>query len=117
MERILRHKAIVSVFMVSAFLVLGGFAWGYFAMRHSPFVILHYGAASFERRLGTINHYGTTADFMRFGILSVVVLFVNFFLALEVARRDRFLGKLITGATLFFSILLFIGVAAIISVN
>ena len=51
------------------------------------------------------------------GFLGVAVVFMNFFLATDLEDRDWFLGKFTAAATLGFAALIFIGFAAIISVN
>lgn len=111
-NKILKSKIVNSAFLVSSLFVAGGMLWAYFALRGiaSP-LILH-----FNNILG-INQIGSLADLLRFGGTGLVFVLVNFFLALELEGRDAFLGKLLAATTLFFGILLFVGFAAIISVN
>ena len=56
-------------------------------------------------------------DLLNTAIFGLVVVLVNFGIALALEERDRFLGKLIAAATAVFAILLFIGFSVIMSVN
>lgn len=111
-KKILKSKIINSAFLLSFLFVVGGMLWTYFALRGiaSP-LILH-----FNNLLG-INQIGNLSDLLRFGGTGLVFVLVNFFLALELEDRDAFLGKLLATATLFMSVIIFVGFAAIISVN
>ena len=100
------------MFLLSFVLVLGGTIWSYFALRGiAQPLILHF------NNLAGINQVGGVADLLQFGGTGIVFVLVNFFIALELEERDVFAGKLLAAAALFVSVLIFIGFAAIISVN
>lgn len=86
--------------------------WAYSALRdvQGPLII------HFNNFVG-INQIGSLTVLLGVGAVGAVAVLINFFIALELEARDRFLGKLVVAATLLFSILLFISFAAIISVN
>ena len=108
----LRFKTISAAFAVSFILVLGGTFWSWFALKDiSQPLILSYG-------LGIVNKAGGSMwNLVAFGITSAIALSFNFVLALLLEERDWFWGKFLAAASLFLSLLLFIGFAAIISVN
>jgi hypothetical protein len=111
-ETIKKHRLITAVFGVSFALAAGGWlrAWLYLRQVNQT-LILHFNNVS------GISLVGGVGDLAGFGVLALVVVGVNFILALALEERDWFLGKLLAAATLAFSILIFIGFAAIISVN
>ncbi len=109
MKRVLKYKLVSSIFFVSFAFVLGGALWSYSTLRGYSYIILHYA--------GNINQYGNVWDLLRVGALGLGVLLLSYWMALDLEERDWFLGKLLAAGVLFFSILLFIGFAAIISVN
>jgi hypothetical protein len=112
MQRIRKFRFISSIFLTSLIFIFGGMVWAYFALRgvKTP-LVLHF------NNLAGINQIGSSADLLRFGGTAIVFIILDLFLALELETRDIFLGKLLAAAALFFSILIFIGFAAIISVN
>ncbi len=111
-RKILKSKAISSLFLLSAVSVAAGTLWAYSALKSAgSILILH-----FNNVVG-INQIGGVGELIGVGITGLIVVVVNFLIAMELEARDLFLGKLLTGATLLFGILLFIGFAAIISVN
>ena len=87
-------------------------AWSYFSLQHikEP-LILHFTNAAGILQVGPIS------ELMKFGVWGLVIAFVNFSLAYALAERDLFIARFIAGATFFFAILIFLGFAAIISVN
>lgn len=100
------------VFGLSLSLVAGGWLWAWLYLRKiEQTLILHFNS------LSGINLVGGVRELAGFGILALVVVAVNFVLALALEERDWFLGKLLAAATLAFAALIFIGFAAIISVN
>ncbi len=110
--KISKFRTLSALFATSLVLVLGGTLWAYFALRGatSP-IILHF------NNLAGINQVGGASEFLLVGLGGLIVVVVNLFLAFELEERDRILGKMVTAATLLFSLLFFIGFAAIISVN
>ncbi len=54
---------------------------------------------------------------MGLGAFGLLLVAINFFLAINLQERERLLGKIMTGATFFIAILIFITISAIISVN
>ena len=112
-QRILRAKVVSVSSLLSLAFVGSGWAWAQASLSrvaNSP-IILHW------NDLDGITAVGAPKDLAVIGGIGIVVVFLNFFLALELEERDRFLGKLMAGITLIFATLLFIGFAAIISVN
>ncbi len=131
-KRIMQAKA-VSIASFAAFaLALGGWLWAAFALgaaanaggagaasgaagaggASAPVpLILHF------NNLSGITAVGGMGSIAFMGILGVAVAVMNFAVALELYRRDRFLGKLTAAVTLAFAALLFIAFAAIISAN
>lgn len=111
-ESIRKHRLLTGAFAVSFSLAAGGWLWAWLALRKTEqTLILH-----FNNRAG-INLVGKVGDLTGVGVLALVVVAVNFFLALALEDRGWFLGKLLATATLAFAALIFIGFAAIISVN
>ena len=112
LRKLLRFRVTSALFLVSLILVLGSSLWAYGALRkiHGP-IIVHFSS------LGGIDQIGEIWDLLRIGVLGLVVISINFFIAFELEERDWFLGKLTAAVTVFLSLLIFIGFAAIISVN
>lgn len=108
----MKHKVMGAAFLASALFVVGGWAWAYAVLRNTTQpLIIHFNSEQGITRIGNF------ADLTAIGILGIVIVIVNCPLAFNLEERDRFLGKLVTAATLFLSILIFIGFAAIINVN
>ena len=111
-DKILKFRIISSIFLASFIMVLGGTLWAYFSLRGaSGPVVIHF------NDLTGINLIGGYSDLIMMGIAGLIFIFVNFLITLELEERDRFLGKLAAAATVLLSILIFIALAAIISVN
>ena len=107
-----KHRLISGVFTVSFFLTIYSTVWAYVALHSfSQQLILHFS------EYGGITKTGGVAELVLLGVSGCVLVAVNFFLAHLLEERERFLGRLLTGATLFTAILIFIAVSAIISVN
>ncbi len=112
LNRILRFKLVAGLGLAAILFVAGGWIWAYFTLRRiAQPLILHWNA------LIGINLVGGLSDLTVIGIFGLSITLVNFFIALTLEERDRFLGKLVAGATFFFGLLLFITFAAIIGVN
>lgn len=108
-----RAKAVGILSLAALAFVLGGSLWAYFALGgagNTP-LILHFDDIS------GITAVGSLKNLIFVGLLGVIVVIMNFFIALELEERDRFLGKLTAALTLLFAVLLFIAFAAIINVN
>ncbi len=111
-DKILKFRVVSSIFLASFALVLGGTLWAYFSLRNvSGPVVIHF------NNLTGINLIGSYLDLVMAGTVGLIIIFVNFLIVLELEERDQFLGKLVTAATILVSILIFIALAAIISVN
>ena len=112
LKRILKFRLVGSVFLSSFLFVSAGMIWAYFALRRIvPPLIIHF------NNLTGINQTGDLTDLLKVGVTGIVFVLMNFFIALELEERDIFGGKLLAAATFFVSALIFIGFAAIISVN
>jgi len=111
-KKILKYKLVSSLFAVSFLLALGGTAWVYAALRGAggP-LILHFNDISGITQIGSFD------ELVWVGVTGILIVILNFFIALELEARDWFWGKLLASGTLLLAILLFIGLAAIISVN
>lgn len=111
-ERLIRQKIVGISFLAGFLLIAGGFLWSFLSLRGlaEPFII-HWNAAR------GINQIGGLMDLIIMGAFGELVIIANFFIALELDVRDRFLGKLVAAATLFFAFLLFLTFRAIIAVN
>ena len=111
-QRIIKFRKISGVFAASLALVASGTVWAYFALRGiTQPLILHYTAG------GGINQVGKLSDLARLGGMAVIMLGVNFLLALSLESRGVWWGKVIAVVSLIVATLIFIGFAAIISVN
>lgn len=64
-----------------------------------------------------ITQIGDLSGLVWVGVGAMAAILVNFLIVLELEERDKFLGKLATAAALIFGLLIFIGFAAIISIN
>ncbi|MDP2598732.1 MAG: hypothetical protein Q8P49_02790 [Candidatus Liptonbacteria bacterium] len=112
LTKIKRQRGLNAVFIISATIISGAMSWAYAALKNARgTLILHF------NNVDGIDQIGGVGELERIGITGLVVVVLNFFIATELEARDGFLGKLLAGATLFFAALLFIGFAAIISVN
>ena len=111
-QHFLKHRILYSIFLASFALVLGGTLWAYFALRLSSGpVIIHFNA------LSGINLIGSFWSIVGFGATGLVMIAANFFIALELEERDGFMGKLVAAETVLLAGLIFVALAAIISVN
>jgi hypothetical protein len=67
--------------------------------------------------MGGITDVGDLWGVVSMGVLGVAVTIVDFFVAIELEERDRFFGKVVAVASVFFAVLLFIAFAAILGMN
>lgn len=113
LNKFLNYKFVSIVSAVSILLVIGGFLWAYFALRAIGMgpLILHF------NDIDGITTVGGIGQIVSMGIFGIVVTIMDTVIALEFESRNAFFGKLVAMMTLLFAILLFIGFAAIISVN
>jgi hypothetical protein len=113
MKKILRHKVVSLVSLGSLLLVAGGCAWAWTSLAGiaGSSLVLHFDD------IDGITAVGGPGSLIFMGALGVVVVLLNFAIALELEERDRFLGKITTAMTFIFAVLLFIAFAAIINVN
>jgi len=111
-DKVNRHRAVALSYLVSLLLIAGGWLWVWAVLRKSgqP-LILHF------NNLAGINQVGSLRDLVPIGVFSLALVIISFFIGLDLEEKDWFLGKLLAGATFTMSALIFIGFAAIISVN
>lgn len=95
--------AFVLLGFISALVTLGG------ATQDS--LILHFDNA------GGITNIGSIGTLIFMGCLGLLVVVMNFIIALGFDGRDRFLGKWLAAMTLVFAVLLFIAFTAILNAN
>jgi len=97
---------------VSLLLILSSWLWAYFSLHQikEPLVI-HF------TPLGGISQIGRLGDLSGIAAFGVIVLAVNFWLSINMEKRDLIWGKVIMAATAFTSLLIFTGFAAIIGAN
>ncbi len=112
LERIMRFRFASAAFALSGLLLIGGWLWAIFVFAgRSQAVVVQWNSIQGIISIGDISHIAFMA------ISGLVMVGVNFALALILEERDWFWGKFVAAATLSISILIFIGFAAIISVN
>ena len=111
-QKFIQFKITSSAFLVSLTLVLSGWLWAYFSLKSipSPYVL------GFAKNLG-VTKLGDLQDLSAAGAVAMISVLLNFMLAFELETKSKFLAKLLTFSTLTFAALIFIGFAAIISVN
>lgn len=106
------NKFNLIVWLISLAFVIGGWLWAYLAFKHSSGpLITHY------TPLSGISSLGGRSELSEVGTFGLLVVLMNSWLAFELDKRGRFWGALVTGITFLFSVLIFIGFGAIISVN
>jgi len=113
LKTLLRHKAVCITSFASFLFAAGGFIWAYASMWSAAAVplVLHF------NDMDGITSTGGLGSVAFAGIFGVAVVVINFFLALELDARDRFLGKTTAALGFVFAVLLFIAFAAILNVN
>jgi len=110
----IRKYPLVSILSLGSFaLVAGAFVWSFMALESASSgpLILHF------NDMEGITSIGSFGSILTMGVLGMIIVFINFFVALELEERDRVLGKIVAGMTLVLAVLLFLGFAAIIKVN
>ncbi len=107
-----RHRSVAAASFVSLLLVAGGWLWCYLVFRKTDQpLILHF------NNLVGIDQVGGLGDLVPVGLFALVLTGLGSLLALELEEKDWFLGKFTAVAVFGFAALIFIGFAAIISVN
>lgn len=111
-QKFIRFKITSAAFLTSLALVLSGWLWAYFSLRSipSPYIL------RFVSDVG-VTQLGDLEDIAAVGVVALIAVFLNFVLAFELETKSKFLAKLLAFSTLTFTVLIFIGFAAIISVN
>ena len=111
-RRLVARPTIILVFFLGLILVLGGWLWAILILGqiHQP-LIVHFSSYTGITAIGGLSNFAYVA------IFSLLVLVVNFCLALALEKRDQFWSKFMAITTLIYALLIFIGFAAIISVN
>ena len=111
-ELLRRYRIVTAAGAASVLLVLIAWGWAYNALRGiSQPLIIHFTKATGITQIGHFSFLSGVA------VASLVGICVNIALAYALEERNGFLAKFIAGATLFLAILIFVGFAAIISVN
>ncbi|HVN26127.1 MAG TPA: hypothetical protein VMT99_00535 [Candidatus Paceibacterota bacterium] len=113
LQKAIRYRAVSGLALLSLVFVAGGSAWAYASLLASgtgPY-IMHF------NDMTGITSVGDATPVAFAGVLGVIVVLMNFFIALEFEQRDGFLGKVLAGGTLIFAVLLFLACAAILNVN
>ena len=109
---VLKNKFPLAFFVASLVLIIGSWWWAYRVLHliTQPLII------HFNARDG-INQIGGMGDLTGMAVLSLAIIIVNFFIFLELEKRDRLWAIILASGTLLYSALIFRGFAAIISVN
>lgn len=112
LKTLARFKITSAAFFTSLALVLSGWLWAYFSLKNlpSPYIL------RFVSNLG-VTQLGDIKDISAVGVVAVISVLLNFMIAFELETKAKFLAKLLSFSTLTFAALIFIGFAAIISVN
>ena len=112
-EKIIKHRIVSGVCFAAFFVVCAGFLMAYLGLREigSGPLVIHFNDMSGITKVGDI------WDIILIGIWGIVITSINFFIAIELEERERFLGKVVAGASLVFAVLLFISFAAILNIN
>lgn len=111
-KKIARYR-LVSLLSLAGFLfAAGGFVWALaeLAGARGPF-ILHFSD------MNGITSVGGLSAVAMMGVLGIVIILIDFFVAIELEERDSVLGKIVAAMALLLGVLLFLAFAAIIRVN
>jgi hypothetical protein len=112
-KKIKQYRIVSLLFLASFAFAAGGAFWAFIALAGagSGPIILHF------NDMTGITHVGRYWDIVVMGILGMVIVIVDFFIALDLEARDNVLGKIVAAVTLIMAVLLFLAFAAIINVN
>ncbi len=109
-QRNSKRYFLFGAFAVSLLTVLGSWFWAWWVLRATPGLLI------FSDYTG-ITQIGTITQIHQWGATGVIMVLVNFFLAQSLPSKYSRLGDILAGSTVFLAALLFMGLAAIISVN
>ena len=105
-----------AAFGVSGLLVAGGWARTYYVLRGATQpIITHWTSGSGITEIARPEEIPLALA--RLGATGLLIVLVNFFLAIELERRTAYLGKLLAVGTFFIAALIYISFSAIIAVN
>ena len=112
-KKLMKYKAVSAACCGAIAIALGGFCWAYFRLLNAGAgpLVLHF------NNMNGITDVGNLWGIVSMGILGMVVTVVNFFIAIELEERDRFLGNIVAASSIFFAVLLFIALVAILGMN
>jgi ABC-type glycerol-3-phosphate transport system permease component len=112
-EKIKKYRLVALLSLASLAFAAGGFFWalGALGSAASGPLILHFNDMS------GITSIGNFSDLLAMGMLGIIIVIINFFIAIELEARDKVLGKAVAVMTLIVAVLLFLAFAAIIKVN
>lgn len=109
--KLIKYKLTAIVFSAAFTFVIAGWIWSWSRLHGASELTLHFSD------YGGINKTGNMWDLHAFGILGLVMLFLDWLIAMTLEERDWFLGKLMASAGLTLGILIFIGFVVIMNVN
>jgi len=112
-EKIKQYRLVSLLSLASLAFAAGGAFWAFAALAGAapgP-LILHFSDMAGITSIGNYN------DLVLMGVLGIVMVIMDFFIAIELEVRDNVLGKIVSVVTLIMAILLFLTFAAIINVN
>jgi hypothetical protein len=111
-DKLVQHRIVAVLGALSFAFTGGGWLWAWLALKDKTYSLsLHW------NNLVHVNQTGDIADLMGLGAFALLVVLLDFAVALELDQRDWFWGKFLASGALSFALLIFIGFAAIISVN
>jgi hypothetical protein len=112
-EKIKKYRLVSLLSLASLAFAAGGFFWALAALGGvvSGPLVLHF------NDMQGITSIGSFDNILWMGILGMVIVVINFIIAVDLEARDNVLGKIVAVTTLVMAILLFLVFAAIIKVN
>ena len=96
----------IGISLISFFMVL----LNLIGMVNRP-IVMHFDDINGITQMGAFN------DIIFITITGIIVTIINFFIALEIRKKDVFLAKIISIASILFAVLLFIAFTAILTMN
>jgi hypothetical protein len=111
-DKLAQHRVVAILGAISLAFTGGGWLWAWLVLKDKTYSLsLHW------NNLVHVNQTGDIADLTGFGAFALLVVLTDFAVAVELDQKDWFWGKFLAAGTLAFALLIFIGFAAIISVN
>ena len=112
-KKILQHRTVSLLSLLSLCLTLGGALWAWLSLAgiNTPIYIIHF------NDMNGITEVGGLGNIIAIGFFGLIIAIANAFIAYELEEKDPFLGKLLAGTGVVVSILLFMAFAAILNVN